>query len=231
MLRPFSLLVSSLMMVSALSAYGQSSNLCKLNVFDAPERTAGHLDACSQIPQSEYPPVSGNHYGIWAALKEYSQPVPAGFWLHNLEHGAIVLLYRCPEGCSGEMQQLRALVKSLPSESATCAPTDRRAILAPDTLMAQRFAILAWGHSLSADCLDSAAFHQFMNQYFRHSPEDVCGSGADLSSEGWCDVAGMRPRNRSFARHATQRRAVKAIGKIKQRRFPDGRLQSKAFME
>ncbi len=229
MLRPIFLTFPFLMLAPVISVLGQTSNLCKLNVFDAPERTAAHLSACSQIPQPEYPPVSGNHYGIWAALKEYSQPVPAGFWLHNLEHGAIVLLYRCPEGCADELQQLRALVKTLPSESATCAPTDRRAILAPDTLLRSRFAVLAWGHSLSSDCLDSAAFRQFISQYFRHAPEDICGSGADLSSEGWCDVAGIR--SRSFARKGVQKHATKAAGTIKPRRFPDGRLLSKSFRE
>jgi hypothetical protein len=176
--------------ITSIAAH--ASEACLLQPFDAPARTANHLEACRALPQPEYPPVSGDHYGEWAEFKEYAKPVAAGYWLHNLEHGGLVLLYNCPAGCSDEVKQLRALVTALPTEAATCSPTVKRAILAPDTVMSARFAVIGWGHSLSGDCLDSAAFHGFMNDHFRKAPEDYCSSDIDFSSTGWCAVADVK---------------------------------------
>jgi hypothetical protein len=41
-------------------------------------------------------PASGNHWGAWAKWNTvYTKPVKRGFYLHNLEHGGIVLSYKC----------------------------------------------------------------------------------------------------------------------------------------
>src|SRR5665213_2666397 len=49
-----------------------------------------HIDTCSAITFPENPPAGGNHYQVWAAYQSFSFAVPRGFWVHNLEHGAVV---------------------------------------------------------------------------------------------------------------------------------------------
>ena len=56
---------------------------------------AGHLPPCSPLPYAYEPPSNGLHYWFWAAYRTYTTPVPWGFLVHDLEHGAVVLAYHC----------------------------------------------------------------------------------------------------------------------------------------
>jgi len=40
-----------------------------------------------------------------------------------------------------------------------------------------------WGHSLTANCFDSAAFRSFYDANIAHGPEDICADRADLPSD------------------------------------------------
>src|SRR5579859_5813562 len=42
-------------------------------------------------PAGHYPPVFGNHYSTWRPPGVYDSPVPEGNFVHDLEHGAIVI--------------------------------------------------------------------------------------------------------------------------------------------
>src|SRR4029434_4507222 len=61
------------------------------------EEHVPHVPLCSPVNYPTHPPTSGRHYRDWAQYKTYSIPVPHGFTVHNLEHGAIVISYNCPE--------------------------------------------------------------------------------------------------------------------------------------
>lgn len=69
-------------------------------------------------------PTFGDHRRLWAQWGEYKY-VPAQRWMHNLEHGGIVLLYH-PCALQSEVQRLRKIVTSClyrhiitPSQSLT----------------------------------------------------------------------------------------------------------------
>ncbi|MBA2321104.1 MAG: DUF3105 domain-containing protein [Deltaproteobacteria bacterium] len=49
------------------------------------------------------PPSSGDHDGCWSRWGVHVDPVPDERWVHNLEHGGVVFLYDCPEGCAEEV--------------------------------------------------------------------------------------------------------------------------------
>src|SRR5690606_18750217 len=51
---------------------------------------AGHVDVGTVIEWMHDPPHSGPHYPVWAASGEHDEVVERGYWVHNLEHGAIV---------------------------------------------------------------------------------------------------------------------------------------------
>src|SRR6185295_7796335 len=53
-----------------------------------------HVPEGSAITYRSNPPASGPHYPVWLRYQEYSEPMARGYWVHNLEHGAIVVLYR-----------------------------------------------------------------------------------------------------------------------------------------
>jgi len=83
------------------SLAGSSACSAELLTFSSP--SAQPVTVCSAITYPMNPPVYGEHYPVWAAYKSYSFPVPLGFLVHDLEHGAVELLYNCPEGCADEV--------------------------------------------------------------------------------------------------------------------------------
>src|SRR6516164_3543823 len=76
---------------------------------------ATHADVCSYVDYHTLPPSSGNHYPYWAAYMTYDQPVPEGYWVHNLEHGSIVLSYNCGEaGCAEDIAAAQQMMDQFP---------------------------------------------------------------------------------------------------------------------
>ena len=163
---------------------GGSEPGCSVEVA-SPELDAGiHVTECSHIDYSTNPPSSGQHYGVWAAYQTYDFPLPRGYWVHGLEHGAVVFTYNCPDGCPDEVAEVESIIDSL-SVDPRCVPydLDRQVILTPDPLLDTRWAMSSWGHTLRADCIDAAAFTEFYESNFGNGPEDICGGGTALTEE------------------------------------------------
>jgi hypothetical protein len=142
-----------------------------------------HVPECSTIAYGTKPPSSGNHYDLWAAFKVYTNAIPPGYWVHNLEHGAVVLTYNCPDGCDADVAAAEAMLNALPPDrlcSATAAP--RRTIMTPDPALDVRFAASAWGYTLRAECFDTDVFRSFVERHYGAGPEGVCGGGVDLAT-------------------------------------------------
>ena len=156
---------------------------CSLESTTYSNPTAQHVSACSVIDYPMNPPVYGDHYPYWAAYKSYSFPVPLGFLVHNLEHGAIVMLYHCADGCADEVAAAQAFIDALPADPRCADPVKRQVILSPDPTLPTRWAAIAWGHSLSADCFTAPAFRTFYDENLAHGGEDLCADGVDLAAD------------------------------------------------
>jgi hypothetical protein len=113
------------------------------------------------------PPASGNHInnppngpipGRVYGPDDYAQPTG---WVHNLEHGARVLLYKCPgPGCDDAAQaQLKTLFQQLPN-----APGCGTVIARFDD-MAWPYAAIVWDRVLPLQTLDTAQITAFFSQY------------------------------------------------------------------
>src|SRR4051794_24902350 len=63
---------------------------CGVEIAMPPDEGADHLPLCSQTHYASQPPSSGAHYPYWPLFRVYQQPVPWGFLVHGLEHGAVV---------------------------------------------------------------------------------------------------------------------------------------------
>jgi Protein of unknown function (DUF3105) len=145
-----------------------------------------HVESCSPVSYPDNPPAGGNHYPVWAAFQSFSFPVPRGFWVHDLEHGAVVYSYNCPDGCADEVEVVTALIQSLPADPGCDAQTPRRVVLTPDPLLDVRWGLSAWGHTERADCVDPALFVQFYSNHIGLGPEQLCSPGSDFGGAPPC---------------------------------------------
>lgn len=149
---------------------------CNVRIVESPPTSAVHELQCTDIAYSTNPPSGGNHYGVWAAFQSYDTPVPPGFLVHSLEHGAVVFWYNCPEGCADEVDEVEAFIAALP-EDPLCTAVPRRTALVPYPELGSRWAASAWGFALTADCFDADEFETFYTEHTGRGPEDLCGNG------------------------------------------------------
>lgn len=57
--------------------------------------SAVHVPEGTPMTYCSNPPSGGNHYPVWANFQEYTTEIPWPYLVHDLEHGAILLLYNC----------------------------------------------------------------------------------------------------------------------------------------
>jgi hypothetical protein len=146
-----------------------------------PIEGANHVPECSYVAYQTLPPSSGNHYPIWGAYKTYTLPLPEGYWVHDLEHGAVVLTYQCDDaGCADEVAAAQQVMDDV-ADDPICSGTgvNHRLVMTPDPRLDVRFAASAWGWTLRADCFDPVAFGAFIDAHYGQGPEAICSNGAD----------------------------------------------------
>jgi hypothetical protein len=139
-----------------------------------------HVPLCVDVTYLSNPPSSGNHYPIWAAYQAYDFPVPEGYWVHDLEHGAVVFTYDCPDGCDADIAAAEAFIDALPDDPL-CDPDAGdprvRMTMTPDPNVTTKFAASTWGWTLRADCFDPVAFGAFVQAHYGQGREVICGQG------------------------------------------------------
>ncbi len=117
---------------------------------------ADHVANLKGVVHNSNPPSSGNHCGSWGQYAVFGppRPLPRCNYIHNLEHGAVVLLYNCPGGCPDVVSDLRALIAAA-TDPDGCAK--KRFILTPDADLDTKVAAAAWGFTWRSATLDAAA--------------------------------------------------------------------------
>jgi hypothetical protein len=124
----------------------------------------------SGVYKAPYPPTSGQHWGnIWADWEMYDDPVPPEVFVHNLEHGGIVLLYRCDTPCPATVADLRDLYRTFPKAKNGKV----KMVVAPDPKIKTPFAILAWTWLDELRTFDRERLLSFYRDHVDHGPEDV----------------------------------------------------------
>ena len=145
---------------------------------------AAHVAACSYVDYHTLPPSSGNHYQYWAKYMTYDQPVPEGYWVHNLEHGSIVLSYNCAEaGCASDIAAAQQMIDQYADDPICLSDNEgvrHRFVMTPDPRLDVRFAASAWGWTLRANCFDPSAFLAFANAHYAQGTEPLCEDGEDF---------------------------------------------------
>jgi hypothetical protein len=149
------------------------SNATGTVVVQVPNEGANHVSEGSSITYRHNPPASGPHYPVWARYAEYTTPLARGYWVHNLEHGAVVFLYR-PDTASATIDALRGVYRTLPPDRECGNP---RALLTPDPLMTRPVAVVAWDWVLDSDVVEPSAIVDFVQAHRGNGREDICEGG------------------------------------------------------
>ena len=132
-----------------------------------------HVDEGSAITYQHNPPASGPHYPVWLRYQEYTVAIARGYWVHNLEHGGIVFLYR-PDAPAASVSALRDTFRGLPDDPQCGHP---RALLTPDPLMPRPVAVVAADWLLEGETLETQTVRDFVSQHRNHAPENICNDG------------------------------------------------------
>lgn len=160
---------------------------CVNQIQEVPNETRIHIPEDETPVYNSNPPVSGEHYPIWARWQIHTDPLPRGYWVHNLEHGAVVFLYR-PDASQDLIDALIRVYNAIPNDDPC---EHRRTLLTADPLLDVPWAVtvsgpeidpsigdLGVGYVIKADCIESEqALVGFAVQFRNHSAEDICDEG------------------------------------------------------
>ncbi len=110
------------------------------------------------------PPASGPHRAMWARYQIHEEVIRREYWVHNLEHGAIVIVYR-PDATAEVLDVLREAYEDLPMfhppGPSWSSPT-KLALMTADPLLDEPYAVLAWHWMLTSSCVpDKDAIVEF----------------------------------------------------------------------
>src|SRR5262245_31883099 len=70
-----------------------------------------HVFEGTAVTYQNNPPASGPHYPVWLRYEEFSTALPRPYWVHNLEHGGVIFLYR-PDAPAAVVSALRDVYRA-----------------------------------------------------------------------------------------------------------------------
>lgn len=150
-----------------------------------PIAAAQHVPDCTTVSYKTNPPSGGNHWGTWAAFKKYTKPVRREMYVHDMEHGAVVLSYRCADACPDVVAALEKVFDDAQADplcvSAGAGPK-ARLLLTPDPNLDTPIAASAWGATYTATCIDTESLAAFVAEVYGNAPESLCNNGIDVEA-------------------------------------------------
>jgi hypothetical protein len=151
--------------------------LCDVDTQSLANEGEAHAPVGTGLTFDSNPPNSGTHYPLWGRYGTHQQPLERGYYVHNLEHGAVVLLYKCAGACPEITTGLQEVLDSRPVDSACFANVKNRMILTPDPLLDVPVAAAAWRNIYRAGCVDPPSLKAFIQEHYGKGPEDTCSEG------------------------------------------------------
>lgn len=143
--------------------------------FAVADEGRSHVARPQLVTYQHQPPSSGNHYSDAQAPRPWGanhDTLQAQEYLHNLEHGGIVLVYQCSgTQCDDFYTWAQALFGQLPKEPKF---SEVKFLSTPYQAMTPKFALLAWDHEQDFTGLPSTAdATKFYNQFVDQGPEAI----------------------------------------------------------
>ena len=139
-----------------------------------PDMGRTHVAPGTVVKYTWCPPASGNHYSVTGqypirgGFYDQSNAQPPEGWVHNLEHGALVLAYKCPgPACTDDGQAaMQSLLARWPA-SPVCKipPGTFTPVFVRFDDMAYPYAAIVWDWVLPLQTLDEQAVLAFYAAY------------------------------------------------------------------
>jgi len=163
-----------------LAACGQEAPpppLCPFETKTLPNEGETHAPVGTGLTFGSNPPASGTHYPLWGHWGRHTEVLERGYYVHNEEHGGVVLLYHCDTPCPDIEEALAAVLNSRPRDPSCFASIGNRMVMTADPLLDVRVAAAAWQNIYRADCVDPPSLKAFIDAHYGHAPEDSCTDG------------------------------------------------------
>ncbi len=157
---------------------------CGSAIESVPDEGRLHEPFGTYIAYAHNPPASGNHWPAPAPWGVHSEVVPREWWVHNLEHGGVVLLYNCPaldggaptdasvpNACPSLIAFLSNIYYGWPQDNWYDALFETRILVTPDPLLPTQFAAVAWDWDYVTNSLDPTTLNCFMQARYGRGPE------------------------------------------------------------
>ncbi|MHB8644470.1 MAG: DUF3105 domain-containing protein [Thermomicrobiales bacterium] len=162
--------VAGLLIVGIVLIVSRSgSSAAPIGITVASEGSASHVPDGSTLTYKHYPPSSGHHYPSPASAGFSAKAIPEGNWVHSLEHGYVVILYKPTASGAPSEAQLRDIMATFPTEKHGSV----KIVITPYDHMDSPITAVAWERQLSLDQFNRDQLLQFYNAYVDHGPEDV----------------------------------------------------------
>lgn len=164
---------------------GNSAAAAATAPYSVPDEGHNHVPDGSRTGYKHQPPSSGPHYSSAGAPRPwapYRDPVPAGAFVHNLEHGGVVLVYRCSGSeCDDLYKKAQDLFSKLPQHLAPVHPQSSsvqqvrevKFLSTPYQDMTPKIALLAWTEEQELNSIDAKTVLDFYNKFSEHGREDL----------------------------------------------------------
>ncbi len=134
-----------------------------------PDEGQQHVPAGTGVRYGHYPPTSGPHWPRPAPWGIYEREVPEEIWVHNLEHGGIVILYRCDAPCPELVRQFQEVYATFPTSKYSHV----KLLVTPYGKLKTRLATLAWTWIDELEAFDLDRVLRFYLAHVDRGPEDV----------------------------------------------------------
>ena len=141
-----------------------------------PDEGRQHVQVGTPVTYQHQPPTSGPHYsqtGVAPVAWQTIGPIQPEVWVHNLEHGGIVVLYNCPSGCDDLQKPLTTYVNSIVPPEPQYG--EYKIIMSPysEGMGTHKVALLAWDRIEFLDGYDQAKITQFYEAHVDQAPERI----------------------------------------------------------
>ena len=131
-----------------------------------PLEPAQHIPTNSHGSWKTDPPSSGQHWPIYPPWGPAQQAYPPEYWVHSLEHGGVVVLFRD----AGDSSLASSFAARAPKESEF---GEVKVVDAPYPNLTHRFALVAWGWVYYLDTWSDADALRFYAAHVDRGPEDI----------------------------------------------------------